>query len=81
MTKLRAIEILQDLSTWLNDGEVLHWSSAEIGSALNYVQNDLSIEVLYSYQDWLVFGRPFYYSRKKLNDSIKTAIETLKSNQ
>jgi len=84
MTNERTIEILQDLSAWLNDSQPLHWSASEIGQAIYFTKlksRDESDLILFDYRDWLEFGQPFYHSLQQLNDCLTIAIETLKSNQ
>lgn len=85
MTNERAIEILNDYLAWFNDGQPLHWSSAEIGLAIHFaeleIEDKFASTVLNSFRCWLEFGQPFYHSLQQLNDCLSIAIETLKANQ
>lgn len=84
MTNERAIEILEDLSSFICNPKSLHWSASEIGKAIYFAQqkaeDEITSQVLSDYRDWLEFGQPFYHSLDHFNDAITTAIETLKNN-
>ncbi len=85
MTNERAIQILEDYLTWINENEPLHWSAFKIALAMHVanlkIEDDFVVAVLNKYREWLEFGQPFYHSIQQLKDCLSIAIKTLKNNQ
>lgn len=85
MKNERAIEILKDLSAWINDDKSLYWSAGEISKAVAYAKVEIyplfAAKVLQDYRDWLEFGKPFYHTLGHLNSALSIAIETLQLNK
>lgn len=85
MKKERVVEVLTDLSAWINGDRSLYWSASEIGLAIHFAELEidsiLAAKVLHDYRDWLEFGQPLCYTLNNLSDALNIAIETLQSNK